>query len=569
MTEALARGKWDGFPVYDRPLGRATEGTADSRPVVTRTDFSNCTPAQHIGGTGPGFWNLTDYATDAFSGNLLHAARDAPAPDVELALNVTGWYAVYVWLMGADVDLEAQYPRDFNCVYSQSLGPALKLAGDERFWGQFRTLSHDKMSWPGIEACFWRYEDLTDKSTLTIRHQGGTVYLAAIQLVPLSAAEVDAVALQRADRSQRRMIVKADKYVPSACDTRLEHLRHSDVCAWIAGCENTADLMLPAAESNIGAFCRTMREISLEAYVCERPSLWSSNLFHWPDQRARDYERHPEWHCQDRDGTHTHTCSYAVPEVAAYMLARARAVAEAGPDGFGYMFNRGEGMVLFEPAAMAGFEERHGVDPLTLSDRDERLLAWRADIVTDFLRQVRQMLDEVAAEKGLSRIKMVHIVLGSEAANRFHAFDVAKWVEDGLVDVLCPYPWADYPERWLCQGFVDVDLKYYAQLVRDTAVTLYPMWLSGVWRSHWTPEHVQMKDYFTKAMRDYADGADGISAWDLVGLDTAFRANRWLRLGHKEQLNDWAADDFPLPPILRFTRYAGQTPDRYPEGTGG
>jgi hypothetical protein len=95
------------------------------------------------------------------------------------------------------------------------------------------------------------------------------------------------------------------------------------------------------------------------------------------------------------------------------------------------------------------------------------------------------------------------------------------------------------------------------------------MWLAGIWRQHWTPEHVRMNEYFTKGQRDYADGADGISAWDEVGLDRAFRADRWLRLGHKEQLVEWVANDFPLPPKLRFTRFAGATPDRYPQGSGG
>jgi len=261
--------------------------------------------------------------------------------------------------------------------------------------------------------------------------------------------------------------------------------------------------------------------------------------------------------------------SYAVPQVVDYMLARARASAENEPDGFGYFLNRDPGLVLFEPATAEGFKERYGVDPRGLPDRDKRLLSWRADIVTRFLRKVRSTLDEVAQRRGCERIKMVMVVLGNQSANRFFSFDVERWVSEGLVDVLCPYPWCDYPDRWLAQGFVDADVKYFARLVRGTRCKLYPMWLAGIWRSHWTPEHVRMNEYFTKAMRDYADGADGISAWDYVGLSSAFGADRWLRLGHREDLAQWAAADFPLPPKLRFTRYGGSTPDRYPAGTGG
>ena len=88
--------------------------------------------------------------------SLAGTDRAASAPDVELRLNVKGWYAVYVWLMGGDIDLEKQFPFDHDSAYSQSAGPALKLSGDQGFRGNLRTLSHDRMMWAGNEACFWR-----------------------------------------------------------------------------------------------------------------------------------------------------------------------------------------------------------------------------------------------------------------------------------------------------------------------------------------------------------------------------------------------------------------------------
>ncbi|MCE9589125.1 MAG: hypothetical protein K8S99_01215 [Planctomycetes bacterium] len=557
--------KWDGLPYYDRPLG---EGTGvDPRPVVMLTDFSKCTPAEAIGTGGAlGKWSVIDYRTERFCGRLLHAPRNAPAPDVTLPLNVTGWHAVYVWLMGGDVDTEKQFPADFDSVYSQSPGPALALTGDGKFSGMFRTLSHDRMMWPGLEACFWRYADLTGKS-MTVRHQGGTVYLGAVQLVPLSPAEVEAVERDRADKSNRRLILKGDMYSTREIEMRVEHYRHQDVAAWIAGCEESADLFAAGGSVKLKAFREACEAIDAECYVCDRPSLWSLHV-HWPDARSRWFEQHPEFHCKDRDGTDTHQCSYAIPQVQEYMLERLRAAARVGIDGFGYFFNRDPGLVLFEPVAMEGFEKKHGVDPLTLDDRDERLLAWRAEIITGFMRQVRAAMDEFRTPGG-GRLKSVMTVLGDPAANKFFSFDVETWVREGLVDVLLVYPWADYPDRWLAQGFVEPDVKYFTALAKGTNCKVYPMWLAGIWRTHWTPEHVRMNEYFTKAMRDYADGADGLSAWDEVGLDTAFRADRWLRLGHRERLAEWAKHDFPLPPKVRFTSLGGVTPDRYPVGSGG
>jgi hypothetical protein len=315
-----------------------------------------------------------------------------------------------------------------------------------------------------------------------------------------------------------------------------------------------------------------MDDLGIEAYACDRPGSWSTYTGQNTAERLQLFEQHPEWHCLDRDGTPTHQASYAHPEVIAYMLRRARAAAEAGIDGFGYFFTREPGLGLFEPVAMQGFQERYGVDPLTLPDHDDRLLDWRAEIITGYLRKVRALLDDVAAEKGRPRINMVHVVLGDEAANRFYSLDIPAWVREGLVDVLCPYPWTDYPDRWLAQGYIDIDVAYFTNLVKGTGCTVYPMWLTGTDRLYtWTQTHVRPNEYFTKAMLEYARGADGISTWDFMGLQLffPFMADRWLRLGHRECLTEWAEHDYPLPPKLRFTRYDGHTLDRYPPGTGG
>lgn len=559
-----AAGKWQGKPLYDRPLGLATEQIDDGRPVVRITDFSACEPAEHLAE-----WSLVDYANDDFAGRLLHAAKDEPARELTLELDVAGWYAVYVWVMGADPKVP-NYAPDCDSVYSMSRGPALKLSDDRDPRTCFSALSQNQMFWPGLESCFWKYVDLTDQ-TLTIKHQGCTIYLGAIELVPLSPAEVQAVEADRADPEHKRVIVKGDTYGENDRRFFYETVRHTDITAWIASTHGSDDITAPGGVPSLKRLRQDTRELAIEAYACDRPGLWSS-YHHSNDQRAIDFAQHPEWHCLDRDGTHTHQASYAHPEVQEYMLGYARACAEEGIDGYGYLFCRDPGLILFEPVAMEGFEQKHGVDPCTLDDRDDRLLDWRADILTGYMRRLRRLLDEVAEEKGFDRIKIVHAVLGDAAANRFFSFDVEGWVREGLVDVLCPYPWADYPDRWLAQGFVPVDVEYFTSLCKGTDCRVYPMWLTSVPGLYgWVSEHVRPNEYFKKAIEDYAAGADGISTWDAMGLQLfyPFMASRWLRLGHKDQLATWAEHDFPLPPKLRFTRYDGRTPDRYPAGTGG
>jgi len=556
--ENAMSNKWKDLPLYDRPLGKSTEGIDDGRPIVTISDFSICQPSELISETGePGCWQLEDFTTEEFEGKMLCAAANEPAPPIGMPLNVTGWYAVYVWMMGGDVPKTAP---SWDAAFSRSPGPELKLSSDRTFSGRFRTMTQEKMKTPGIEGCFWRYADLTGES-LSIRHQGGSVYLGAIRLIPLSTAEVEAVLADRANPDNKRLILKVDEYQKVQLDRRIEHYRHTDVAGWIHGLERVHDLFREGGSVMLQDFKEGCREIGAECYVCDRPALWSSiDFVHSP--RYRWFDHHPEYHCKERDGSDTFHCSYAEKAVQDYMLKRARAVAKTGPDGFGFFFNRDPGIVLFEPAAMKGFAEKHGVDPLTLPEDDDRILDWRAEIITGFMRRVRELLDEVAKKKNFQRIKMVHVILGSKGANRRWSFDIAQWIEEGLADVILTYPWGDYPE-WMLTQTIEPDIEYYASLVKDTQCKLYSMWL------RWETEDARMDTYFQKAAHHYAAGAHGISAWDELGVKYAFTADRWLRLGHRDRLAEWAENDFPVPPFLRLVTRGGKTVLRFPPGIGG
>jgi len=544
-------------------MGKITEGIDDGRPVITISDFSICEPSEYLSETREAnCWQLVDFATDECEGKMLHAPKDRPAPDVTIPLNVKGWYAVYVWLMGAGTSEIEGEPR-YYCFYSKSYGPQLKLTNDKYFAGIFRTLVHTNMAQPGLEGCFWKCVDLTDQS-ITVRHQGETVYIGAIRLIPLSPAEVDAIQKDRSNPSNKRLVLKSDE-VPTweSNSTRMEHFRDTDVFAWISGCESHGELMRPEGSRYLMHSKKACEEIGVEWYVCDRPSFWTYPYEWRKEERLDFFKEHPECRCQERDGTMTNQLSYAMPEVREFMLNRVRAVARTGPDGFGYFFNRDPGMVLFEPAAIEGFEEKYGVDPRTLHDLDDRLLDWRAEIVTSYMHEVRKTLDEVSEEKGLKRIRGVSVVLGSEAANRRWSYDVARWVDEGLIDVLVVYPWADYPEWRLAQGIVKSDIKYFKSLVKGKDIPVISMWFS------WEPELVRPNEFFERALAEYEEGADGFSQWDHPFLDQRFPADRWLRLGHKEQLAEWIENDFPLPPYLRLTRRDGETVGRIQVGAGG
>ena len=113
-----------------------------------------------------------------------------------------------------------------------------------------------------------------------------------------------------------------------------------------------------------------------------------------PIARARFYWQHPEWAKRTREGMPCTNLSIAFPEVRRYWLSLLRETLDRGVDGVHLHLQRSQPFVMFEEPVVRGFQERYGIDPRTLPDDDPRLLAHKADFLTQFLREVRALVDE-------------------------------------------------------------------------------------------------------------------------------------------------------------------------------
>jgi len=92
-------------------------------------------------------------------------------------------------------------------------------------------------------------------------------------------------------------------------------------------------------------------------------------------------------------------------------------------------------------------------------------------ILTDFMRRVRAMLDEEGKSKGK---KLDLCVLVAPTIEECHAFgtDVPRWIEEGLVDSVCPCHFAN--------SLFNHSYEEFAALTRERDVYLYPTVHPGI-----------------------------------------------------------------------------------------
>ena len=278
-----------------------------------------------------------------------------------------------------------------------------------------------------------------------------------------------------------------------------------------------------------------------------RPAGWKAAIPFEETFNSKFFEAHPEWRCVDRDGTPTLHMSYAFPEVRRHLLEIFRETLELQPDGVGFLFNRGMPMILWEEAFGARFQAMHHADARTVPEDDPRILATRAAIMTDFMQEIRALLDATARQQG--RTQRYKISLGTfarEEDNQKFGFDLPRWIEQGLVD--------DLGVAWFAHhtSFAQPDMAYYSRLTKGTKVGVYPFIIS--WKSG------KPADLCKKVTAFYEQGASGIAIWDPqveTGWTEQPHGNLFdtlSQIGDRELIARWAKEGVPLPLATPLTR---------------
>jgi Glycosyl hydrolase-like 10 len=178
---------------------------------------------------------------------------------------------------------------------------------------------------------------------------------------------------------------------------------------------------------------RSCHEAGMQCYANMRMNGdYSATTPEMSGQFNSDFWRaHPEFRIRGAKGDMRITLSYAYPAVRAFKLGILRAAAERDIDGLALDFLRHPPFFGYDEPLITAFKAKHGEDPRNIPADDPRWLRLRAEVMTDFLGEIRKMLDVVGAKKGR------HIGLSARvdwSEHRALSCDVETWIKAGLLD---------------------------------------------------------------------------------------------------------------------------------------
>ena len=553
---------------------------SQAEAAVVVTDLSTVEPAKALtkGLRQKGQWKLLPFATAGMQGWALSCYSGTGAPLVRVPLSARGWHAVYVGMCTVSTGFK-----------EAKTGLKAKLSSEPVFKNMANNLALLPNRVDVIQEQFLTVAELDGQAVELAQQSGLAATVCYVKAVPLTPAEVAAWTTSRTESraATRTAIATFDghswiwPYKPQTANDLLANFRGfevSDVGKWwfqVLG----ADLVCyPSKVGNIpgegtldfssGAHATFVRSLETlfkkgvnplqvareaaraqgaEFHVMLRPAGWKAAIPYEETFNSKFFEAHPEWRCVDRDGTPTLHMSYAFPEVRRHLLEIFRETLELQPDGVGFLFNRGMPMILWEEAFGSRFQAMHHADARAVPEDDPRILATRAAIKTDFMQEIRALLDATAKQQG--RTQRYKISLGTfakEEDNQKFGFDLPRWIEQGLVD--------DLGVAWFAHhtSFAQPDMAYYSRLTKGTKVGVYPFIIS--WKSGKPAELCKKVTAF------YQQGASGIAIWDPqveAGWTEQPHGNLFETLsqvGHRDLIARWAKDGVPLPLAIPLTR---------------
>jgi hypothetical protein len=466
------------------------------------TDLSKAEPTSALitGKRQKGKWKMIPFETAEMKGTALSIYSATNPPVVRMPLAQRGWHGVYVGL--------ATTSGGFNIGGN---GIKAKLSDEP----VFRRMANNLALLPNrravIQECFVTVAELKGQSLEIAPMPGLPATVCYVKLVPMTDAEV---AASQAKSKHRTSIATFDghswiwPFKPTTAEELAEEFRGyegTDIGKWwfqVTGSdlvcypskvgtypgEGTVDFPTGAysvyTKSLETLFKKGINPLKVareaakaqgaEFHVMLRPAGWVGSMPYEETFNSKFFYQHPEWRCIDRDGTPTFYMSYANPEVRRHLIEIFRETLELQPEGVGFVFNRGMPLMLWEDAFCARFKQMHNADAKSVEDDDPRIHATRAAIMTDFMLEVRALLDETAAKQG--RKEHYKISLGTfakEADNQKWGLDLPNWIQRGLVDDIATTWFAYHTSFEKTPG--QIDMEYYQRITKGTNTKAYPM----------------------------------------------------------------------------------------------
>lgn len=543
----------------------------EQRKELIFSDMGECLPASCLSDHwGEGLWHRVPYQLEnGIQGVMLFADPDDHAPEITLKLNVTGVYKIHVGVnYGFSIHQNGHTDRLVEWDYASLF---MKVSGDEGFSriscekyenhavGKFREKflpeKYGKVSFSTIYETYWKTADLTGKDLVfrppgepySNKYYNQLVNISFIRLVPAEEDDLQFEEEIKPTAETRNMAALWCSGVLSGA-TAGQTMYHPTDRAWF---ENEFE---PFRNSDFGIFCfeamrgnlclfktktgdvgtwdkswpsewldpleeftRLARNEGMKVFASLRmiggSRLYSKNPINW----ARFFWDHPEWAKRDKEGSPCGNSSLAFEGVRKHWCTLISEALDYGLDGIQLHFNRSQPFVMYEEPVVQSFIEQYGMDPRTLPENDARWMKHCAGYTTQFLRDIRAILD-------LKPGRELSVLVGG--FNDFNpgvpdeGCDIEAWIDEGLVN----YIFADQTAKKCVNPAYLKHWKEYSKGRVKIYFSLMPRTMPG-------------ENYAERAQELYEAGADGFCIWDCERRIP--RISEWnvvKHLGHKRML---------------------------------
>ena len=543
----------------------STETISDNTAIYL-CDMSRCEPASALSTQqNKSKWLLTDYETeDGLKGVMMYADSRQSPPPVTLPLNVSGWHKLYI-----GINYTRTVLGDGAHLTPWTMWGSLraKLSRDtgnhriamEQIWRHAIGHYQEKMSKPhtSIYEVYWRSADLTGQALelATPLHgpdnEDAITNVSWIKMVPMSDEEIDRDGEDQPTLQTKRLAgayclgqmsghtygnVMYHPTDPGYIEEMIEPFRDSDFKMLLWECIRGDICVFNTRIGRVGWIgeqwnpewidpleiaVKHAHDCGIDLYISKRMIGPGFPFKHSPLQQNEYYYKNKQFALKDEDGRDTSILSLAYPNIREHWVSLLREAVRYGADGVHLNLHRTNPFCLYEDPVVEPFMAVHGIDPRTLPFDDERWLRHRASFVTQYVREVRQMLNEEG--QSLDKRLGLAITFWRDPYPLYYATDVETWIKEGLIDYAMP--------QWIHLA-TDDGPKIVADLKKMTEGTNTQLWPDIF------PRTPHAEDYAQKLKQMYDAGADGFAFWS-IELRTP-RASEWAvlkRMGHYDTMD--------------------------------
>ena len=524
-------------------------------------------------------WQAVPFETGEVKGVGLLASECCEPEELELNLNVSGVYKIYICLgyIGNYTSVDIRLSNDY--------GRTLLVPSETDFIGDYCRWQRYEIA----EECFFKVADLTGQRliinkpkkflTPTAQSEAAT-FVLYIRLEPLNESEV---AEYNNSNLKHTICYHLDNDFVGDCDHEkaedymgvakmLDHGNGDSII--IEAAFDKADYNRDKGEYTIRAKryrpafelyqknSEKFKEL-LSAYAHQREMKiytgfrmgFSDYLFPYSPScwNSGEQDIYSEYKCENRMGKTMQFLSYSYPEVRQFMIERILEVTPDSYDGVSLFFHRGT-LVLFEKPVCDLVKARYNVDAHRLPFADKRLHSVLCEFITQFIRELKEALFNRASKEKRKPYLINAIVYQDIESSLNFGYDVEEWAKEGLIDSFSQGIMVNYEELMDSVGEDGlIDLKRYGELLKNN-VLLRRKYDSAIEQSmEGIPE-------FVKISNKYGVDFYGNFAWESSPYELQLElAKSMYRAGVKKMLA-WNANHMAKKPaVLSAVKESGDS----------